>query len=54
VESEPAFRKSFEGGGWWEEDWGALLIVELGGTIVGEIGFFRVRTGARWTAYEVF
>jgi RimJ/RimL family protein N-acetyltransferase len=54
VESEPAFRKSFDDGGWWEEDSGTLLIVEPDGTIVGEVGFFRVRAGAPWTAHELY
>jgi len=54
VESEPAFRKSFDEGGFWEEESGALLIVEPDGTIVGDIGFFRCRPGGQWTSYELY
>lgn len=54
VESEPAFRRAFEEGGWWEENSGTLLIVEPDGTVVGDIGFFRCRPGGQWTSYELY
>ena len=54
LESEPAFRKSFEDGGWWEEESGWLLIVEPDDTIVGYIGFFHTRKGEHWTSYELY
>ena len=39
--SEPAFRKTFAEGGFWEREQGTLLIATQDGEIAGHIEFFR-------------
>jgi ribosomal-protein-alanine N-acetyltransferase len=51
VQSEPAFRKSFEDGGFWQKEEGTLLIETPDGELAGHIEFFR--PVAYWDAWEL-
>jgi [ribosomal protein S5]-alanine N-acetyltransferase len=51
VMSEPAFRKMFADGGFWEREQGTLLIATPDGEIAGHIEFFKPI--AYWDAFEL-
>lgn len=51
VQSEPAFRKTFADGGYWQKEEGTLLIQTLDGDVAGHIEFFR--PVAYWDAWEL-
>jgi len=51
VKSEPAFRKTFAEGGYWQKEEGTLLIVTGDGEIAGHIEFFR--PVGYWDAFEL-
>ena len=51
VQSEPAFRKSFEDGGLWQKEEGTLLIVTRDDEIAGHIEFFK--PVGYWDAFEL-
>jgi RimJ/RimL family protein N-acetyltransferase len=51
VQSESAFRKTFEDGGFWQREEGTLLIESSDGEIAGQIEFFR--PVPYWDAWEL-
>jgi [ribosomal protein S5]-alanine N-acetyltransferase len=51
VVSEPAFRKTFAEGGFWEKEQGTLLITTPDGEVAGHIEFFKPI--AYWDAFEL-
>ena len=51
VLSEPAFRKTFFDGGFWQKEEGTLLIVSGDGEIAGHIEFFK--PVGYWDAFEL-
>jgi RimJ/RimL family protein N-acetyltransferase len=51
VLSEPAFRKTFLDGGFWQKEEGTLLIVSGDGEIAGHIEFFK--PVGYWDAFEL-
>jgi RimJ/RimL family protein N-acetyltransferase len=51
VQSEPAFRKSFDDGGLWSRDEGTLLLETPEGEIAGHIEFFK--PVVYWDAFEL-
>jgi RimJ/RimL family protein N-acetyltransferase len=51
VLSEPAFRKTFLDGGFWQKEEGTLLIVSGDGEIAGHIEFFK--PVGYWDAWEL-
>lgn len=51
VQSEPAFRKTFAEGGFWQKEVGTLLIVSGDGEIAGHIEFFK--PVGYWDAFEL-
>jgi [ribosomal protein S5]-alanine N-acetyltransferase len=51
VMSEPAFRKMFADGGFWEREQGTLLIATPDGEIAGHIEFFKPIV--YWDAFEL-
>jgi [ribosomal protein S5]-alanine N-acetyltransferase len=51
VMSEPAFRKEFADGGFWEREKGTLLIVDGDDEVAGHIEFFK--PVSYWDAYEL-
>ena len=51
VMSEPAFRKEFADGGFWEREKGTLLIVDGDDEVAGHIEFFK--PVSYWDAFEL-
>jgi [ribosomal protein S5]-alanine N-acetyltransferase len=51
VLSEPAFRRQFEEGGFWQKEEGTLLIISKEGEMAGHVEFFK--PVGYWDAFEL-